>query len=85
MRLYYGASDDLVQELTYDSANKVWQSEFSFAMSNGNSGIGIFRRGLTDYMIYLNSAYQIEIWWKDSNSSNVVSSAHPVGLWTRGL
>lgn len=81
MSLYYGTRDGLVQELTYNAAMKRWQQGFSFAMSNGNSGIDLrVRDAIHRYMICLNSAYQLEIWWKDFNDSAVASSTHPVRL-----
>lgn len=85
IRLYYGTRDNLVQKLTYASVDKSWHPGFSFAMSNGNSGIGLRQSNTTLYMICLNSAYQLEIWWKHFNESSVASPEDPIGLWTRGI
>lgn len=85
IRLYYGTRDNLVQELTYASVNKSWHSGFSFAMSNGNGGIALRQSNTTLYMICLNSAYELEIWWKHLNEFSVVSPADPIGVWTRGM
>lgn len=89
MRLYYGTRDNLVQELSYNLVNKTWQSGFSFTKSNGNSGIALAGSvGGTlfiHYMVCLNSAYQLEVWWKDMNKSSVASQMHPIGVWTRGM
>ena len=88
MLLYYGTKDNLVQELTYNSANQSWQSGFSFATSNGNSGIQLvygFEAPSVHQILLLNSAYQLELWWKDYNETSVASPAHPVGEWTRGM
>lgn len=85
LRLFYGTKDNLVQELIYNPVNNTWRSGFSFAMSNGNSGIMVRLLPATRFMICLNSAYQLEIWWRDFNESSVPSPAHPVGAWTRGM
>lgn len=84
MRLYYGARDNLVQELTYNSANRSWQSGFSFAMLNGNSGLEYYQGGSVEQIVGLNSTYGLEVWWKEFNTSFVASPTHPVRVWTRG-
>lgn len=84
MQLFYGARDDLVQELTYNSANQTWQSGFSFTTLNGNNGIDFFLDRSIHYIVGLNSAYQLEAWWKDFNDSSVATPTHPVGIWTKG-
>lgn len=85
--LYYGTRDNLVQELSYNSVNKSWQSGFSFALSNGNSGIVVVSSNSTSVltMICLNSAFQLQSWSKNFDESSVASSAHQVGQWTRGM
>lgn len=85
MRLYYGTTDNSIQELTYNSSNKSWHYTFLFPMSNGNSGIELKKNNSTRYVICLNSAYQLEMWWKDFDVLPVESPAHPVGVWTRGV
>lgn len=84
MRLYYGTRDNLVQELKYNSVNKTWEIGFLFTMLNGNSGITL-SGVLIRYIVCLNSAYQLEIWWNDFNESSVASPTHPIGEWTRGM
>lgn len=98
MQLYYGARDNLVHELTYSSANRCCHSGFSFATLSGNSGIELYdvvnlsigrfqARINRNYMIGLNSAFQLEAWWKDFNECSVGSPqgpVHPVEVWTRG-
>lgn len=84
MRLYYGARDNLVQELKYNSANRSWQSGFSFAMLNGNSGLEYYPGDSVEHIVGLNSTYGLEVWWKDFNTSSVASPTHPVGVWTGG-
>lgn len=88
MLLYYGTKDNLIQELTYNSTNQSWQSGFSFAKSNGNSGIDLVYNPdvpSISQILLLNSTYQLELWWKDYNETYVASPAHPVGVWTRGM
>ncbi|MCJ1265760.1 hypothetical protein MMC22_005640 [Lobaria immixta] len=88
MLLYYGTKDNLVQELTYSSTNQSWQSGFSFAKSNGNSGIQLVYHpevASIHLLLLLNSDYHLELWWKDSNETSVASPAHPVGEWTRHM
>ncbi|MCJ1267004.1 hypothetical protein MMC22_006889 [Lobaria immixta] len=84
MTLYFRTKDNLVQEFTYHILSKTWQSGFSFAMSNGNSGILLLHHEPIGYLVCLNSAYQLQVWWKDFNESSIACPRHPVGKWTRG-
>lgn len=88
MLLYYRTRENLVQELTYNLVHKSWQVGFLFSTSNDNSGIELSyadKAPSIRQIIFLNQAYQLEVWWKDFNESAVASPAHPVGVWTRGM
>lgn len=82
--LYYGADDNLVHEVTWSPEDDLWTSGSTFERSDGNSGLACYQNS-TSYLILMNFDKNIEIWWKDFNTSvdNGLNLPHPKGVWTR--
>ena len=87
MRLYAGGSHGLVQEYAYTHANNSWAVGFTFPDTNGYAGISgtWFPYQLTmATLMMMNTNDELELWWKDTNSSATGNATHPVGEWVRG-
>ncbi|MCJ1303324.1 hypothetical protein MMC08_006132 [Hypocenomyce scalaris] len=86
MRFYAGGDDGLIHEFTWDSASNVRGIGYTFPNSNGNAGAKCWP-GSSDPVSYLymqNAKYELELWWKDYNTTQTNSSTHPLGVWNQG-
>ncbi|KAI9876342.1 MAG: hypothetical protein M1830_006739 [Pleopsidium flavum] len=85
IRLFYGASNTTVQELSWAVGSTAWTSDFLFPRVNGKGGLSCAGAGSgTSYLYLLDSHNQLELWWKDFNTAAVNSTNHPLGVWTQG-
>ncbi|MCJ1265925.1 hypothetical protein MMC22_005807 [Lobaria immixta] len=87
--LYYGDSDNLVHELTYNFGSKSWTSHANFPNTLASAGIACSASNASfSYVFLSNNKDQLELWWKDSNDTAANSAAnsttHPLGTWTKG-
>lgn len=88
MRLYYGARDNLVHEVVFNTSSSTWFStEFAFPESNGNAGLAstwyngaIFDDQSPANLFILNKTNQLEKWNLDVNGTK----KHPYGVWKKG-
>lgn len=92
IRLFYGSFDNIVHELKWSMGDSSWKFVFAFPNANGSSGLACkcssLANGPVIYLFSINAFDQIEVWWKDSDTSSAEqgkNSPHPVGLWTKGM
>ena len=86
MRFYAGGDDSLIHEFTWDSASNVWGLGYTFPNSNGNAGAKRWpgSSNSVSYLYMQNTNYELELWWKEYDTSQTNSSTHPRGVWNQG-
>ena len=73
-----------MHEVTWQGDGNSWTKGFTFPDSNGNAGIWVTAVNSLTYVYVLNSAGDMQLWWKDFNTT-VNSTQHPVGVWNKGM
>ncbi|KAL8691619.1 MAG: hypothetical protein Q9218_003194 [Villophora microphyllina] len=80
IRLFYGASDGLVHELLYLSANSVWISTNStFQDANGNAGLAASSASDTLCLFTVDEQNKLQHW--TLNPNDTISASSPYGEW----
>lgn len=83
MHLWYGNSGSSIQEVSWLVGADEWTTEFLFEGFNGHGGIGCYSWGYgsVTYVMMSNLYSQVEIWWKDLNTTLTSTSVHPINSW----
>ena len=82
MHLWYGESPTMLQEVTWTYNTTAWYRQESF-IANAHAGIACYSwgPGSVSYMMTVNLDNEVQVAWKDLNSSAPQSNAHPVNQW----
>jgi hypothetical protein len=82
MHLWYGESSTSLQEVTWTYNTTQWFKQESF-VANGHAGIACYSwgPGSVSYVMMVNLDNDVQISWKDLNSSVPATSSHPVNTW----
>lgn len=83
IHLWYGDTGHSIKELSWLVGADEWTEEHLFEGFNGHGGIGCYSWGYgsVTYVMMVNLYSQVEIWWKDLNTSLTSTSAHPINSW----
>ena len=86
IRLYYGRSDNIIQELGWNlNGQTTWFNGSSFPNSNGAGGVECTVRGASITYVWMeNLQGELQQMWYDFNLSAGTSN-HTVGKWVSGL
>lgn len=86
IRLYYGRSDNIIQELGWNlDGQTTWFNGSSFPNSNGAGGVECTVRGASITYVWLeNLQGELQQMWYDFNTS-AGTPTHKVGTWVSGL
>lgn len=86
LRLFAGGDDGLIHEYAWALGGKdTWEATFTFPETNGFAGVACWPGGGITNLYLQNARGRLEVWWKDFNTAAVNGSAHPLGVWTRGI
>ena len=82
MHLWYGETPSLLQEVTWTYNTTEWFRQESFT-ANGHAGIACYSwgPGSVSYIMTVNLDNEVQVSWKDLNSSIPATDAHPVNKW----
>lgn len=84
IHLWYGHNDTAFNEVqwTYGTAN--WTEQQLFTGFNGHAGVGCYSwgPGSVSYVFMVDLENQVEIWWKDLNTTLKGNATHPINTWT---
>ena len=83
IRLYIGQQDGLVHEYMWDQDSNKWSTGYIFPNSNANAGAACWPGGLS-YLYMQNTQKELQMLWKDYNTSATNSTTHPLGVWNQG-
>ncbi|KAF2671173.1 hypothetical protein BT63DRAFT_423401 [Microthyrium microscopicum] len=84
IQLFYASDNYTIQEVDWVASTGNWNKTGSIS-ANGHIGIGSYTWDSTHSLIYLmvgNHNNELNILWKDMNSSVTATPTHPVKTWT---
>ncbi|KAI9705860.1 MAG: hypothetical protein M1836_005266 [Candelina mexicana] len=85
VRLFYGVNRTAVQELSWAYGDDQWGVGQTLTGTRGDSGLicaGV--NSGTSYLYLQNSDDELELWWKDFNTTGPQTPGHPSGIWNKG-
>ncbi|KAF2397792.1 hypothetical protein EJ06DRAFT_139160 [Trichodelitschia bisporula] len=82
MHLWYGREPTVLEEVTWTYNTTQWYRQDNFT-ANGHGGIGCFSwgKGSVSYLMLVNLDNEVQVSWKDLNTSVVATPQHPVNKW----
>jgi hypothetical protein len=82
MHLWYGKDPTTLQEVTWTYNTTQWYEQETF-VANGHAGIACYSwgPGSVSYVMMVNLENNVQVSWKDLNSSVTSTEAHPVNAW----
>lgn len=83
MHLWYADSDTTFQQYSWYTGQTQWSNDnHTWHNMNGHAGVGCqtWDSGTVQYVFFVDVENTMEIWWKDSNSTNETPD-HPTNLW----
>lgn len=84
IRLYYGSSNNSIQEITWALGNTAWSTGYNFPNSNGQGGVECTVRNLSITNIWMeNMNGELQHMWYEFNTSTKTPT-HPVDQWVAG-
>lgn len=85
MHLWYGINDTAFNEVGWTYSANTWTQQQVFTGYNAHAGVGCYSwaTGTVSYAFMMNLDQEIEILWKDLNTSSVANETHPVNEWVK--
>ncbi|KAE9974341.1 hypothetical protein EG328_003925 [Venturia inaequalis] len=80
--LFYGYTDDSIQQLGWNIEDKSWVKEQTFVDVNGKGGIACHIRPDLSTVVATNKT-DVIFFWRDSNTTKRGSATHPINVWQR--
>ena len=83
MHLWYGAGPTILNQVVWVYGEEEWTEEKPFDGFSGHAGIGCFSWGddSITYVMLVNPQAELEVWWKDLNTSSKSFNNHPINTW----
>lgn len=87
IHLWYGNNDTSFNEVEWTYGSNNWTEQQIFNGFNGHAGVGCFSwgPGSVSYVFMVNLQNQVEIWWKDLNTTLKANATHPINTWTNSM
>ena len=86
IHLWYGQNSTSFQSVGWTYGDTTWSEQQAFDGYNGHAGVGCYSwgPGSDTYVFFTNLDNEIEILWKDLNTSSASTASHPINKWTKG-
>lgn len=86
LHLWYGSAANKIEELTFVYGSNQWVPGAPILGYNGHAGIGCYSwdDGSVTYLMLVNPKSQVEILWKELNTTLKSTTTHPINTWTTG-
>lgn len=86
LHLWYGSAANKIDELTFVYGSDQWVTGAPILGYNGHAGIGCYSwgGGSVTYLMLVNTKSQVEILWKELNTTLKSTTTHPINTWTTG-
>ncbi|KAJ9616634.1 hypothetical protein H2200_000353 [Cladophialophora chaetospira] len=84
IRLVYAQDATTFQQLRYTGDTQDWVPEQTLPNLNGHASPACYNRdeGTVDYMMVVNLQNEINVYWRDTNTSLTNTTSHPINRWT---
>ncbi|TID14251.1 hypothetical protein E2P81_ATG09129 [Venturia nashicola] len=80
--LFYGYTDDTIQQLGWNMEDKFWVKEQTFVDVNGRGGVACHIRPELSTVVATNKT-DVIFFWRDSNITKRGTATHPINVWQR--
>ncbi|KAF2837806.1 hypothetical protein M501DRAFT_995047 [Patellaria atrata CBS 101060] len=85
MHLWYAVNETSFKQYGWRDGDEDWAFQDDWANKNGHAGVGCYSwgPGTITYTMMVNLENELEVWWKDTNTSLPESDSHPINSWTK--
>lgn len=83
--MWYATNETTIQQYGWRAGDKDWTEQDTWTGKDGHAGIGCYSwqpNSTVTYVMMVNAENTAEIWWKDTNTTNINSTVHPINEWT---
>ena len=86
IHLWYAKDPTTFQSLGWTYGDDTWEQQQTFDNYNGHAGVGCYSwgPGSDTYVFFVDMNNEINILWKDLNTSLAANNSHPINQWTKG-
>ena len=86
IHLWYAEDSTTFQSVGWTYGDTAWSQQQTFNGYNGHAGVGCYSwgPGSNTYVFFTNLNNEIDILWKDLNTSLASTPSHPINQWTKG-
>lgn len=85
IHLWYAVNSTAFNSVGWTYGDTVWSEQQTFDGYNGHAGVGCYSWGPTSdtYVFFINLEHEINVLWKDLNTTTASNSTHPINTWTK--
>lgn len=85
IHLWYARDPTTFQSMSWTYGDTAWSQQQTFNGYNGHAGVGCYSwgPGSNTYVFFTNLDSQLNILWKDLNTSLASTPSHPINQWTK--
>ena len=85
IHLWYAKDSTTFGSVAWAVNTTMWTPEEDFNDYNGHAGVGCYTwgPGSNTYVIFVNLQNEVNILWKDLNTTLTNSTTHPIDVWTK--
>ena len=86
IHLWYAQNPTTFQSVGWTYGETAWSQQQTFDGYNGHAGVGCYSwgPGSDTYVFFVNRDNEINILWKDLNTTIAGTTSHPINQWTKG-
>ncbi|KAG9752665.1 hypothetical protein KCU73_g6051, partial [Aureobasidium melanogenum] len=83
LHLWYAVDNHTIQQLGWRDGDQDWTFQKNWTGVNPHAGVGCYSwgPGTTTYVMMVNQNDTLQIWAKNTNTSNSVNSTYPINEW----
>lgn len=85
IHLWYASNAATFDSVGWTYGDDLWTEQQTFPGFNGHGGVGCYSwgPGSDTYVFFINLQNEVNILWKDLNTTLVGNSTHPINQWTK--
>lgn len=85
INLWYASSENTFEQYSWINGQEKWTKLSPWQGKNGHAGVGCYswdEWSTSTYTMMVNQHNDLEIWWRDTNTTGKSSDEHPLNSWT---
>jgi len=85
IHLWYAMNSTAFNSVGWTYGETTWSEQQTFDGYNGHAGVGCYSWGPSSdtYVFFINLQNEVNILWKDLNTTTASNSTHPINTWTK--